>query len=409
MASRNAVEAFVNSLKPAALIRVLAKGVPDDVTVRVGKPSVPGKWAFLKAPTYKNATYSLLDGSSNTLEGSTEPLGGEALVTQLAVLTDLNTVGVESVRKTIFNDCKSALWNLFGDSILAMQIQSLKREEKLVFPAAEIDDVPAAKALLESDGYALREDNKFWVLSPKAAPINSDEGVLRNFERDEVEINSRQLARHLVRHFMGWVYASDESAAETVYGSTFAMDPDNPQHGTPHKQIHDRLKILMRDATVVDVRRDASVRTWHVLHQGETSSGAALLVPVGLRVKPNVSGRATLCRVGGFAAKTAECLRHEAELIRRIRDRAAKHGRISQRGRSVGAEYSTIRDIERNVLQSMRGGAAALASALRDMAVIHSIFSDGGRRFKDQGAEKLAREKLERTINSIAAALTSRI
>ena len=394
--SETMLQRYLSSLKDDELIKIMALGNRSLVSFRIGKGSGDDVWAFEEESTFENSVYTVLDETSSKInyqksDPSTFTKRSRAVLKEL-VGDDRDKAIVE-----IYQNLKDACWKLKGYDILEY---SEKSKESIT--DADVENLPSAVKLLTEEEYIQTEGE--WSRQEERA-LEPEVGPLRDFREDSVKVNSKQLARHLLNNFMGWVYPTDAPLPETVYAATFAMDPaskpaKHAAHVLPHTVIAEHLRGMIEKKKVVDVRRTAEVGAWHVLHRDESGgAGSRLLVPVGLRVKVNESGRATLCKVSGYAAKTAECLRHEAELIRRLCDRAARHG-------VRDLEFlKSVKDIEVRAKRTLTGADAALASAFRDMAIIHSIFSDGGRRFKDQTAGKLASEKLERTINSIAAAL----
>ena len=394
--SSTMLQKYLETLNNDDLIKIMALGKRSLVSFRVGKTIDDGDWAFEEEPTFKKSVYTVLDETSSETKYNK---GVPTTFTKRSRAVLKNLVGDDKGEAIaeIYKNLKDACWELKGYEILEYSENS-----KLPITLADVDNSPSAVELLTEEEYIQTEDK--WSRQEERA-LEPEAGPLRDFREDSVKVNSKQLARHLLDNFMGWVYPTDAPLPETVYAATFARDPaskpaKHAAHVLPHAVIAERLRDMIENKNVVDVRRTAGVGAWHVLYRDESvGAGSRLLVPVGLRVKVNESGRATLCKVSGYAAKTAECLRHEAELIRRLCDRAARHG-----VRNLEL-LKSVKDIEARAKRTLTGAEAALASAFRDMAIIHSIFSDGGRRFKDQTAGKLASEKLERTINSIAAAL----
>ena len=139
-----------------------------------------------------------------------------------------------------------------------------------------------------------------------------------------------------------------------------------------------------------------------------------MLLPVTLKVQ-SASGAQEVI-LGGYVAKSPEYRFVHEDVYRKIVSTLARYSdfvveqapRVSflyyygrgARKRELAAAVGTS-DLNENMLERHPALSSPLMSAFRACSVMHALFTDAGRHFKDPEAKKLAEHSFDTAIQSI--------
>ena len=240
---------------------------------------------------------------------------------------------------------------------------------------------------------------------------------------ETLEVGPVTVADALRRGFVGWLYSTDET------GPVAAVAVENNfVSSSPHASLSDAIARDARMVASLNVPENSG-RFLRQLYNGGNgvfrgSEGCTLLLPVTAMVAhPTAAAGATEVVVSGVVAKSAEYLVVQQDVFRRLADRLdgysaysiseARSGSIlAFYGRDPGRAESLRRmasdpDAAQNMVNLHPQICAALISAFRAACVWHSLFSDGGKQFRDPAARSLALEALGQALLSALDASSS--